>query len=575
MASTGTIAQLWQQRCREGGDHPALRYKRGGLWSTLTWREFFERGRAIGLAMADEGFGRGDVVSIVSDNRPEWLIVDMAAQALGCISHGVYPGNSAGRVAQALEMAGSRIVFVENAEQLAKLLAAGENCARVRRIVVMQPEGLRHVEDRRVARFADWLTRGEELARQRPGTFDETIDAGTADAILLLASTAGTTGPPRLAAIDHARYLQRLHAARIWLPLETGDRLLSFVPLSQVSERLLVQSALLMNGGLLHFPESIATVVNDLAEVAPRLLAAPSRFWERLHARTDLFMRHDAAPLARAAYVRSLTAAPRRPWHRLLLKRVRASLGLQNMRMALVSGEQPTPDLAAWYEALDVPLFTGYTVAEMAGYCSIAPLTTAGTASDVGLELELDVSGEILVKGMGRDLAYWTRGTLHPAPSCSRGSFRTGDIGTRSAGNIRVVGRMPLHAEGAEQPLPERVELALRTSPYIADAIVIMAGQQVARCLLMLEEERVRRYAQDRDLTFSDYASLASNPDVVELLAEQVDQVNRSLDDGLRVKRFDIIARPLHPDDDELTPSLRLNRRVVQQNYSSLLGTRP
>jgi long-chain acyl-CoA synthetase len=123
--------------------------------------------------------------------------------------------------------------------------------------------------------------------------------------------------------------------------------------------------------------------------------------------------------------------------------------------------------------------------------------------------------------------------------------------------------------------MPERVELALRTSPYIADAIVIMAGQQVGRCLLMLEEEPVRRYAQERDLTFSDYASLASNPDVVALLAEQVDQVNRRLDDSLRVKRFDIIARPLHPDDDELTPSLRLNRRVVQQNYSSLLETRP
>ena len=102
-----------------------------------------------------------------------------------------------------------------------------------------------------------------------------------------------------------------------------------------------------------------------------------------------------------------------------------------------------------------------------------------------------------------------------------------------------------------------------------------MAQQRVARCLLMLEEERVRRYAQDRDLTFSDYASLASNSDVLALLAEHVDQVNRSLDDNLRVKRFDIIARPLHPDDDELTPSLRLNRRVVEQNYSSLLETRP
>ncbi len=569
-----TVAQLWRHRCREGGDRPAVRYKRGGIWSTLTWREFLERSRAVGLTLADDGIGPGDVVSILSDNRPEWLIVDMAAQAMGCISHGVYPDSSAHRVAQALDTAGTRIVFVENTEQLAKVLDGDTECSRLRRIVVMQPEGLRHVEDRRVVRFADWLARGDELAHQRPAAFDEAIDAGTADAMLVLASTAGTTGAPRLAAIHQSGYLQQLHAGRDWLCLAAGDRLLSFVPLSQVSERLVVQSALLVHGALVHFPEGTATVLNDLAEVAPRMLAAPPRFWERLHARIDLFM-DEASSAARTAYRRSVAAAPRRPWHRLVLRRVRASLGLQNMRMALVSGGQPAPEVTAWYEALDVPLFAGYSLAEVAGYCSVAPLCASRPAPDVGLKLDLDANSEILVQGIGRDLGYWSRGTLEPVRTCAEGAFRTGDVGMRVAGGIRVLGRMPSHPARGVQALPEAVESALRSSPFIADAVVLMAAQTSRRCLLMLEEERVRRYAQERDLPFSDYPSLASSPEVVALIAAQVEQVNRHLEPGMRVTRFHIIPRVLHPDDDELTPAMRLNRRVVQQKYAALLEVQP
>lgn len=567
-----TIAQLWRQRCKQGGDKPALRHKNGGIWVSLSWRAFLEQARAIGSELIHAGLRQGEVVSILSENRPEWLVVDMAVQAIGCICHGIYPNASAAGVAHAIDAAGASIIFVENAEQLAKVLSASH--ANLQHIVVMESQGLRHVRDQRVTYYGDWLKRGIKRAEESPYEFDERIDAGTGSEVSMLVGTAGATGAPRLVAVTSSQFLHRLNATRQWLPLQKSDSLLSFISLSQVSERLVALAALFVHDALLHFPESPATVLNDLVEVAPQVLFGPPRFWEKLHNQTRDFM-HEATPFAKSAYQRSLHAARPNWWHRLLLRRVRTSLGLRRLRMAVVAGASICKERAAWYEAIGVGMFSAYVVAEAAGICSLQRVLAKEEDAfpDTGLKLALDEKNEILVGNAGGASGYWQRGNLVAA--ADKDWIRTGDVGIRSKSGIRLAGRLPAKSlPHTDQPvLAESAEDVLRSFSFISDAVVVVQENGSAQCLLSLDESSLRKHAQEKELPFSDYASLVALPEIAALMADLVRQANQRMPGGLKIEEFRIIPKVIHPGDDSLTPVLRLNRHVVLKKYFSLLGT--
>lgn len=345
-----TLPQLWRQRCTEHGDRPAMRYKQRGIWSTVTWRRFFEDARALAMALSSAGVGPGDTVAVLAENRPEWLVVELATQALGGLVHGIEPHATAGEAGLALQRSAAAIVFVDTVEQLAKVRSSDAADFQLRQVVAFESHGLHAVVADRIVRYQDWLASGRRLAHECPRRFDEWIDAGRDDAIALLADGAGAS-----ATVTQRALLTRLWSGREWLKLDAGDHVLSFEPLLQLDERVTVLTALLARGALVHFPESPATVFNDLAEAAPRLLSAPARFWTRLHDRVEQAM-NDAPPLARRSYRSAVAAAGRGWWRRALLRRVSRSLGLQRLRLAVVAADPVEPDIAAWYRALEVPL---------------------------------------------------------------------------------------------------------------------------------------------------------------------------------------------------------------------------
>lgn len=351
-ASVWTVPQLWRLRCAELGDRPAMRHKKGGIWATLSWRQFFEDARAMTMALSAAGVGAGDVVAIVAENRPEWLVVDLAAQALGGIVHGIEPHAAAAEVRLALQHSAARVVFVDTADQLARLRNGCAAESRWCQVVALDSHGLHGAANEGVARYADWLASGARLAGQFPRRFDELIDQGRHDAIALWAD--GTDGA---APLTQGALLLRLRSGIDWMQLQPGDPVLSFQPLAQVGERATTLTALLQLHALVHFPESSATVLNDLAEAAPRMARAPARFWMQLHERVEKTM-DDAPPLARGAYAHALAAARPSWWRRALLRRVSRSLGLQRMRVAVVASGAVEPPVAAWYRALGVPLLS-------------------------------------------------------------------------------------------------------------------------------------------------------------------------------------------------------------------------
>jgi len=566
-----TLGQLWRERCRTGGVRPAMRHKRGGVWVSVSWQGFFNQARAIGLALLDVGVGPRDVISVLSQNRPEWLVTDMAAQSIGAIVHGVNPSSSSAGVVRALGIAGTCVLFAEHAAQVAGVLATEDRLADLRLIVVIDAQSLRGIDDPRVIHYGELLERGMRAAESGRTEFDDANDAGDENAIAMLVATAGTTQMPRLVAIPQRDSLERVRALARFLPLSPGDAMLSFASLSEPAERMAVLAALLMDHTLVYFAESPATVLNDLVEVAPQVLFAPPRFWERLHTRTDLFMR-GATPLARVAWRAGLKNGRSRWWGSALSRRMRSLLGLQRVRMGVVTGGVIATPAADWYAALDVPMYQAYGLAEAGGICTIERLTCGASAGalDTGLRLNLAPDGEVLVCGAFSDIAYWNRGERVPVTATAQGWLRTDDAGMRTANGVQVMGRLPAlrMSLDSSSAFPESAEQLLRASHFIYDAIVLAKPDGSTHCLLALEEDAIRQFAQDHDLPLADHTSFLMDPLIEALLRAEIEQANLQLPPQLQLSRFEILPFFLAFGMDEWTTALRLNRRVVLQRYA-------
>lgn len=565
-----TLPQWWRQRCTQWAGRPALRHKRLGIWTTMDWGGYFDQARALGLALDAAGLQPGDVVSILSHNRPEWLCMDLASQAMGFVSHGLYPSSSEEEVAHALHEAGTRVLLVENAEQLMKAMAARSRCPALRRICVIDDRGLRGLDDPAVGTYAALVADGMRPAQQDAGLFEARIAAGTGTQIAALIGTAGTTAPARLAAVTQQALLHQVQALQAGLGAQAGDHSLSFAPLAQADERLLATGIPLVAGALVHFAESPGTVFNDLREAAPHWVSGPPRFWERLHARTDI-LASDTRPAFQRLYRRSVAA--RRPgWiGRTALRRVRASLGLARARLALVSAASLSDPLVQWYTALGLPLAEVYGLAQS---CGIVWLQSGGAPSAPRTEVRLAADGEILLKGPAVLAGYWSAGALQAHTAPTEGWFATGDLGeVQPDGGLRIVGRRSERIEAApgDTLVADELERLLRANAYVSDAMLVRARRAHCTCVLALEPEHVFKYAQDHHVPYTDYAQLVAQPEIQQLVAQQLEALNAGLPASRRIHRFAILPKVLQGHDEELTPQLRLRRRVIESKYAAMI----
>ena len=232
-----TAAKLFRARAAMWGASPALRWKARGIWHSASWADYLAAARAVGLALADLGVAKGQVVTLLAENRPEWLYADMGAQCMGMIGNGIYPTSSPEQVEYVLNDSQTRVLLVEDDEQLDKALAVRERCPSLRQIVVMDTEGLRGLADPMVTSFADFIARGHQLVRERSADFDAAIERGRPDDIAFLVYTSGTTGAPKGAMIAQRNLIFQLGTVREYLTVDKGDKTLSFLPLCHIAER--------------------------------------------------------------------------------------------------------------------------------------------------------------------------------------------------------------------------------------------------------------------------------------------------------------------------------------------------
>lgn len=589
-----TVAKLFWSTVMVRGDAPAMTHKDFGIWKQFTWRDYGERAKHTGLALLSLGMKPGDLVAILAESIPEWLFTDMGIIGAGGVSVGIYPTSSRDQVAYVVTDSGARFVFVEDEEQLDKVLEKRAQMPRVEKIVVYDMKGLRNFTAPDVMSYEALLALGRDYAAAHPDAWGAALKVARPQDPAIFVYTSGTTGPPKGAKLSHANLIFAIEHWREFAPTTERDHTLAFLPLCHMAERMMTGLRPLGYGGVINFAESPDTVLENLQEVSPTVFIAVPRIWEKLYALVQMSLQ-DATAFERWAYERAIrigykvaerrvtgqpVSAGLRLAYRianlLVLRNTKRFIGMGHARL-IGSGAAPiSPDLMRWYLALGISMFELYGQTECSGVATYygAEEFRVGTVGRALAETELRIAadGEILLRGPHVFMGYHNKPEKTADAIDGEGWLHTGDIGVLSDdGYLRITDRKSdiIITSGGKNITPSEIENKLKFSPYITDAVVIGDGRKFVSALIMIDQDNVEKYALKQRIVFTDYASLTRTEGVRELIAREVARVNATLANVEQIKQFRLLDVLLTAEDEEMTPTLKLRRKFVHEKYRS------
>jgi len=590
-----TLPRLFRHVVGQRGDAVAMREKDLGVWRSVTWRQYGERARRVGLGLVALGLRPRDVVSIIAENGPEWLYTDLGTMSVGGVTNGIYTTDSPRQVEYIVNDSGTRFFFAGDEEQLDKILEGRARCPGLVKIVVFDVEGLHGFADAQVMSFDALLELGARYEREHPGAWDSLVEIAKPEDLAILVYTSGTTGPPKGAMLSHRNIIFQLGFTDYLTEPRAGDQQLSFLPLSHVAERSFTIFYPLSTGSTVNFAESIDTVPDNLREVAPAVFFAVPRIWEKFYSGVALRMR-EATRAGRLAYrwaigvgmrVAECRIQGRRPslglrlLYRLAdlvaLDNVKRSMGLHRARGAATGAAPIAPELIKWYMALGIDMREVYGQTENCGLATAMPadrikLGTVGVARP-DTEVRLSTQGEILLKGPHVFLGYY-KNPERTAQTIVDGWLHTGDVGRMDEeGFVTITDRMKdiIITAGGKNVTPSEIENQLKFSPFISDAVIIGDQRKFLSCLVMIDHETVAQFAQEKNVPFTNFASLCRAKEVQDLIWSEIERVNKQFARVETIKKFRLIEQLLTPEDEELTPTMKLKRTFVNRKYKDVI----
>jgi long-chain acyl-CoA synthetase len=592
-----TIPALFLAGAARRGPKVWLREKELGLWREWTWSDVLRAVREIAMGLASLGFEPGHAASILSNTNVEWVFADLGVLCAGGISNGIYPTDAAGQVHYLCEDSSTRVLFVEDEEQLDKVLEVRERLPMLERIVVFDMHGLQRFEDPMVTSLARLRELGAAHDAANPDLFEQrAASRGPADLAILI-YTSGTTGRPKGAMHCHRALVYTVRGYNTLIAQDEGDERMCFLPLCHVAERLGGEYFALYTGAVLNFVENPETVAENVREIAPTTFTAVPRVWEKFYSAVTISLK-EAGRAQQLVYrwaigvgyqVVDLVLAGREVpatlkarfmlarW--LALDNVRKLIGIHRARI-LVTGAAPiSPDLVRWYLALGVPMLEVWGQTESCGASTGMPVDrikpgSIGPACRFN-EVKVDeATGELLIRGPNVFMGYLNQPEKTAGTIDADGWLHTGDVGTVDAdGYFRITDRMRdiIITAGGKNITPSEIENELKFSPYITDAVVIGDRRAYLTVLIMIDQENVERFAQEHDVPFSNYASLTRAQAVLDLIQGEVDRVNAKFARVEQIKSFRLLETQLSAEDEELTPTMKLKRSLVQKKYAELI----
>ncbi|SIO18475.1 long-chain acyl-CoA synthetase [Bradyrhizobium erythrophlei] len=589
-----TIAKSFLKAVETRGDKPAIREKKFGIWQPTSWRQWLQISRDIAYGLHAIGFRSGDVASIIANAVPEWVFADMGILCAGGVSSGIYPTDSSVQVEYLINDSATRVVFAEDDEQLDKLLSCRARCPTLEKIVVFDMEGLSGFIDPMVMSLAEFAALGRNHAQGNDALWDRMVASRSSGDLAILVYTSGTTGLPKGAMHSNRSVTHQMRHANDLFPSTDHEERLVFLPLCHVAERVGGYYISLALGSVMNFAESPETVPDNLREVQPTAFLAVPRIWEKFYSGITIALK-DATPFQNWMYRRALAIGNRmtecrlqgetpplslklanRAAYWLVFRNIRRMLGLDRCRIAFTGAAPIAPDLIRWYLALGIDMREVYGQTENCGVATMMPsdrikLGSVGKAAPWG-EVMICPKGEILIKGDFLFMGYLNQPGKTAETIDAKGWLHTGDVGSiDNEGFVKITDRMKdiIITSGGKNITPSEIENQLKFSPYVSDAVVIGDKRPYLTCLIMIDQENVEKFAQDHDIPFTNYASLCRAAEIQDLIQREIEAVNANFARVETIKKFFLIERQLTPEDEELTPTMKLKRSFVNRRYAA------
>ena len=573
----------------------AFRDKKFGIWNEISYKEFWLQVNYVGCALNYFGIGKSDKVAIHSENRPEWLISDIGAQAIGAISVGLYPTNPPAEVKYLLGHSESQILFAEDQEQVDKALEVLQDLPDLKKIIYFEDKGLFRYQSEKLMKWEDFLEIGKTEFEKDKEFVNSRIDEIKSEDIALMIYTSGTTGPPKGSMLSHGNleWVSSIIPEISFTPGIDNPEYLSYLPLCHVFGRLVDEIIGINTIGTINFAESIDTVQQDLAEIQPSIFPAVPRILERMHAGTLVRMR-DASRLKQllfktASYFGNITAKRRLKnpndfiakitnflAQMIAFRSLRKKLGLLNIDNA-VSGAAPiSPEILRFFMSLGVPIYEGYGMTENSAIATgntpdKVKLGTVGTPQ-AGTELKLAEDGEILVRHPGVFKGYYKNEEATKEVIDEDGWLYTGDVGEYDGEFLKIVDRKKdiIITSGGKNVSPSEIENNIKTSPFIKEAIVIGDDRKFLSALIGIEYDIVSNWALRKNIAHTTYRNLSENEEVQNLIWDEIQKANEYTS-SLQIRKFRMLTKELDHEDGDLTATQKAKRNVIMEKFSDLI----
>jgi len=582
-AQPGTVIAALEAAARAHGPRPALHFRRGGAWRAVTWSEYREQAFAVARGLIALGLEPGRGVVVLSANRPEWFLTGIGAIAAGGVPAGLYTTSAPEQWLHVAGHAGAALAIIENPDLLARFAPLRDRLPELRSVVLIEGEA----GEGGVVPWAELLARGREAP---VAELERRIAAQRPEDLATLIYTSGTTGPPKGVMLSHRNLTWTARAVAAAFAEQPDDAILCYLPLGHVAEQMVSVHAPMVEGASIWFAESLDKLAESLRDIRPTVFFSVPRVWEKMQAAIeDAGRRNPRWKRKLAAWARKVGLAAgyadqrgkRRPRlyplaEKLVFARVRERLGLDRARLCLCGAAPISRDTLEFFLSLGIPILEIYGQSECSGPAtfSLPGRYRTGRVGTVapGTELRIAGDGEILVRGPHVFLGY--RGDPEGSREAvdGEGWLHTGDVGALDEeGFLSVTDRKKelIITSGGKNVGPQVIEVELQRIPAVAQAVVVGDGRRYLAALLTLDPERLPAAAAAAGSPARDPEAAAACPRFRAALEREVEEVNARLARFETIKRFAVLPRLLTVDAGELTPTLKLKRRVIYRHYAA------
>ncbi len=582
------LAEMFYKTCDNSPQQTGMMYKTGGAFREIKREEMKAEVQKVAGGLASLGVKKGEKVILLSENRIEWAFCDYAILSNGAVTVPVYATLLPSHIRYIINDSDADIVIVSNAVQYQKIAEIRQEIPKVKKIVVFDPEDIPANE---VMTFDDLKKSGEAFLQKKPDYFTPIITELTRDDLATIIYTSGTTGEPKGVMLTHGNFLSNIEGGIQALPVDNRDTFLSFLPLSHVFERMVGHFLANYVSATIAYAESIEAVPQNLQEVKPTLMASVPRLFEKIYARVVESVEEGSGLKKKLFYWaigvgKEVTAYRQKNQplpgglnfkfkiaDKLVFSKLKERVG-GRIRFFVSGGAPLSREIGEFFTAAGLLILEGYGLTETSPVISVNRLEKFKFGS-VGIplhnvEVKIAEDGEILTRGPHVMKGYYKKEAETKEAIDSEGWFHTGDIGIFDEDGFLVITdrkKNIIVTAGGKNVAPQKIEGKLVNSRYIEQAVVIGDKRKFCSALIVPTFETLEKFAKENDISFSSHKELCQHPKIIELIQKEVEAVNKDCASYESIKKFILVDQPFTIESGELTPSLKVKRKVVEKNY--------